>query len=84
MAEYDNTNRGALFDNDKGDNPKRPDMTGSLNIEGTDYRLSVWKREAKSGRTFLSISAEVAQKQNGAAAPAQQPQQQSLNDEIPF
>lgn len=84
MAEYDNTNRGALFDNDKGDNPKRPDMTGSLNIEGTDYRLSVWKRQSKSGQEFLSISAEVAQKQNGAAAPAKQPQQQSLNDEIPF
>lgn len=84
MAEYDNTNRGALFTNDKGDNPKRPDMTGTLNIEGTDYRLSVWKREAKSGQTFLSISAEVAQKQNGAPAPAQQPQQQNLNDEIPF
>ena len=30
MAEYDNNLRGVLFPNDKGDNPKRPDMTGSL------------------------------------------------------
>jgi len=29
---YDNTNKIAIFKNDKGDNPKRPDYRGTLNI----------------------------------------------------
>ena len=32
MAEYDNNLSGVLFKNDKGDNEKRPDYKGSLNV----------------------------------------------------
>lgn len=40
MSEYDNTNRGALFRNDKDGNEKRPDYTGKINVDGKDYVLS--------------------------------------------
>ena len=52
--EYDNTNTIAIFKADKGDNPKRPDYSGNLNCEGTEYKVSVWIRDSKTGNTFLS------------------------------
>jgi hypothetical protein len=53
MADYDNTNTFALFKNDKGDNPKRPDYTGTINVEGIEFTLSAWIREGKKGK-FMS------------------------------
>jgi uncharacterized protein (DUF736 family) len=55
MSTYDNTNTGALFPNDKGDNPKRPDFRGTINIEGTDYNVAGWRKESKNGKKFLSL-----------------------------
>lgn len=53
MAEYDDTNTFVLFVNDKGDNPKRPDRTGTLNVGGVEYKMSGWIRQGKNG-PFLS------------------------------
>jgi hypothetical protein len=58
MAEYDNTNTFALFKNDKGDNPKRPDYTGNLNVDGIEFRVSGWVREGKNGK-FISGSVQM-------------------------
>jgi uncharacterized protein (DUF736 family) len=52
---YDNTNSGALFINDKGDNPSRPDYTGTINVNGKDMRLAGWKKQSKAGKNFLSL-----------------------------
>jgi len=51
--QFDDTNTFVLFENDKGDNPKRPDRTGKINIDGTWYKLAGWVREGNKGR-FLS------------------------------
>jgi hypothetical protein len=51
--DYDNTNTFALFKNDKGDNPKRPDYTGTANVDGIEFQLSAWIREGKNGK-FMS------------------------------
>lgn len=85
MPDYDNTNRFTLFRNDKGGNDKRPDYTGEINIDGTDYRLSAWIRKSKKGTTYMS----------GAVQPKDdQPKRQSdgfvgkaseaFSDDIPF
>ena len=63
--EYDNTNKGALFINDKKDkdNPedRKPDMTGKVNVEGSDFFISAWKRVGKeSGKPFFSLSINLA------------------------
>lgn len=55
MPEYDNTNRGALFINDKEGNEKRPDFTGTINVDGRELRLAAWKAEAKSGVQYLQL-----------------------------
>jgi hypothetical protein len=49
----------SVFVNDKGDNPKRPDFTGTLTLDGTDYKVKFWKTIAKtSGQVFLNGNVE--------------------------
>ena len=60
---FDNTNRGVLFPNDKKGNEKRPDFTGDLNVDGVEYRLSAWKKASKQGNNFLSISIQLKEGQ---------------------
>jgi len=80
MAEYEQKDMTAsLFPNDKGDNEKRPDMTGSMTIDGTKYSLSAWNNESKAGKPYMSIKISEWQERpaaNGAG--------QAMDDEIPF
>lgn len=48
-------NSGALWKNDKKKTEKHPDFTGNVDIEGTKYRLSAWKKAGPKG-TFLSLA----------------------------
>ena len=78
MSDYDNTNSGALFKNntkEEGDN--RPDMTGVVNVDGKEWRLSAWQNTSKSGMKYLSL--KVSEKQDGQKQDQQQPQ-----DDMPF
>lgn len=56
-VQYDNTNRGVLFPNDKQGNESRPDYTGKINVDGVEKRLAAWVTESKSGSVsqFLKI-----------------------------
>jgi uncharacterized protein (DUF736 family) len=54
--EYDNTNRGVLFVNTyKEDGDQRPDFTGSVDVEGTSYKLAGWKNSSKNGKRYISV-----------------------------
>jgi uncharacterized protein (DUF736 family) len=81
---YDNTNTGILFLNDQGDNPKRPNYKGKIDVEGIEYPIAGWIRQSKNGAEFISLKVDKnapaatqanAAAQNIAAAPA------SLEDE---
>lgn len=54
MADFDNTNRVSVFTNDKKGNDKAPDFTGTVNVEGKDFSISLWKRVSKNGLNYLS------------------------------
>jgi len=70
--QYDPTNRGALFTNERKQTEKHPDFNGSINIAGVEHWLSAWKKTSKSGKNYLSISiGDVKEVQ-----PSQQAQQQ--------
>jgi hypothetical protein len=56
MTEYDNSNRGALFKNDRKEKETHPDYKGSLNVGGVDYWLSSWISKSKAGATYMSLS----------------------------
>lgn len=70
---FDNTNRGALFSNDKDGNDARPDYTGIVDLEipkgakpgeVIKFRLAGWIKEAKSsGEEFVSLTIQKADTQ---------------------
>lgn len=62
--EYDNTNRGALFINNRKDRDSHPDYTGTLNVNGEEFWISGWKKQGRSG-TFLSISVKPKEVKDG-------------------
>jgi hypothetical protein len=80
MSDYDNTNTGALFKNDKEGNEKRPDYKGTVDVEGVVYNVSSWIRTSKGGVKFMSL---VLEKKEGGAKKAA-PKQQSIDEDIPF
>ena len=76
MAEYDNTNTFALFKNELGDNPKKPNYTGSANIDGIEFRIAGWIREGKNGKF---ISGTVQLKEGDV-----KPKQEAVDEDVPF
>jgi hypothetical protein len=55
--EFDNTDSGVLFKNDRKETEKHPDYTGTINVGGIDFRLAGWKKETKRGPALsLKIS----------------------------
>ena len=56
QSNFDNTNRGSAFINDRKEKETQPDMTGKVNIEGTEYYASLWTRESKKNVTYMSVA----------------------------
>ena len=78
MAQYDNTNRGTLFVNDrKAPGSNQPDRSGTLNVEGVEYFFDGWLKKSAAGASFLSVSIKRKDKQPGSAPAQQQQPQQS-------
>ena len=53
--EYDNSNRGVLFKNDRKETERHPEYKGSINVDGQEFWLSAWVKDGKSGK-FMSLS----------------------------
>lgn len=86
MAYELNEGRGSFFKNDKKQNEKQPDYTGSIKVGGVEYWLSVWNAESKTGRKYCSVA--VTPKSGGSSynSPSQQfdKPEEDFGDEIPF
>ncbi len=77
MAFEQKPGQGALFKNTRKEKDTHPDYTGSINIGGTEWRLSAWLKDGKQGK-FMSISAsEPYQKE-------QRPKSRDDDDMVPF
>ena len=64
--QYDDTNRGVLFVNDKKADPKHPDFTGKLDVDGREYFLDAWRQEGKNGKKgFLSVKVKAKNSPSG-------------------
>lgn len=92
QQQFDNTDRGVLFKNDKtAGNPAWPDYKGSINVGGVDYWLSAWIKDGKKGK-FMSLSVKPKEERSNpapAARPAQRPappvpKQTEEDESVPF
>ena len=79
MAEFDNTNRATIFINEKKENEKHPDWSGTLNVEGKEYWISGWKKVSKGGKPFLSLSIREKQEQTRQSS---QPTRKAAKDDF--
>lgn len=59
QQEYDNNNRGALWENTKGKSDQAPDLSGKVTVNGVDYWLAGWYNsdaDVERGRPVLSLA----------------------------
>jgi hypothetical protein len=81
MADFDNTNRGALFKNKDKDNEQQPDYNGKLNVGGDEFYISAWLKTSKKGEKFMSLSVKPVSQRAGARTPKRD---ESADEDIPF
>lgn len=80
--EYDNTNRGVLFDNDRKETDKHPDFKGTVNVDGKDYWLSGWLApEDSKAYMKLSVQPKEARQERGER-PARQSKPAAAADDF--
>jgi adenine-specific DNA methylase len=86
MAEYDNTNSGALFKNgERTEENNQPHYSGPLFVQcpkcgevGT-HRQAAWLTESKAGKKFLSLKIQAEKSEEEA-----EEEEVDLNDDLPF
>jgi hypothetical protein len=83
--EYDNTNSGALFKNERKSTKNHPDRTGSLCVEcpdcgaKNDYWMSGWVKQARStGKPFMSVAITIKDAPEGDQAA------DDFDEDVPF
>jgi len=80
--QYDETNRCTLWMQEDKKNPKAPDFSGTVNVNGTDFRLSLWKKKTNSGKKILSGSVQTAEAKTVSKSVSRPQQEES--DDIPW
>lgn len=72
MTQYDNTNRGAIWKNDRKEKDTHPDFKGELDVEGVTYWVSAWKRKPDASDKSPALSFSIQKKENKAPQVQQQ------------
>lgn len=91
---FDNTNDGAIFPNDKKRNENSPNLTGSVCIvcehcgAKSDYWTSAWVKFSKAGRKFMSLAFNPKEERKAKPKKAGDPYSiepdTDFDDDIPF
>jgi hypothetical protein len=77
--QYDETNRGTLWKNDRKQSDTHPDLSGTINVDGKEYWLSGWRGKGADGGKGPILSLSVKPKE---AKPerAQQARREAFED----
>ena len=87
MAFIPQEGSGALFKNDKGDNPARPDYKGDIMLGGVLYEVAGWIKPKPSNPSekYMSMVGKAKDQQAanpiGKSAPQMEP---DFDDDLPF
>jgi hypothetical protein len=80
-TQFDNTNSGAIFKNDKK-TEMQPDYKGKINVDGKDKEIALWIKTSKDGsKTFFS--AKISEPYQ-AAEKVQENAPIQAKDDLPF
>lgn len=79
MTDFDNTNRGSIWKNERKETEKHPDFTGSINVEGKEFWLNAWKRKPGAKENSPALTFSVNPKTAGGGAP-----KPKVDEDIPF
>jgi len=77
--EYDNTNRGSIWKNDKKETDKHPDFTGSLNVDGVEYWVSAWKRKEGAAAKAPALSFSIKPKEERSISQRAMPKRDPIS-----
>jgi uncharacterized protein (DUF736 family) len=80
--EFDNTNRGSLFKNDKKEADTHPDYKGQINVNGEEFWLNAWLKTSKQGTKFMSLS--ISPKDRQVSEPTRKNIPVDDSSDIPF
>jgi hypothetical protein len=85
MTQFDPTNRGTLFKNDRKESDSHPDYKGSINVNGEELWLSAWIKDGKNGK-FMSLSVKPKEAASAPRKAVKQPaKSESFDDsDVPF
>lgn len=54
--QQDKDNSGVLFRNEKKQQEKQPDYTGTITVMSEKWRLAGWIKKSKAGQSYLSLA----------------------------
>lgn len=80
--DYDNTNRFTLFRNKDRKTDASPEYSGSINVDGVEYRLSAWVKEGQNGKFFSGSVRPKDQRPRGTMTITSG--KQALDEDTPF
>lgn len=87
-GKFDESNRGAIWKNEKKETDKHPDFTGSINVDGHDYWLNGWRRppdaSAKAPAMKFTVRRKDGKPQQQEQPRTQQQKRAEIDDEIPY
>lgn len=81
MAFQQRDKSGSLWKNLRKEKETHPDYTGRCLIDGQDWNISAWIKEARDGSKFMSLSFRPFQTEKREEAPVDGG---GIDDEIPF
>ena len=87
MTDYDNSNQGAIWRNEKKETETHPDFTGSATIGGVEYWVKGWKRGPDANPKSPALKLKFARKdeqQDQKPAQAKAPAAAFADDDINF
>lgn len=91
MSQYDNTNTGCVFKNERKAEDWQPEYRGWLNVDGVEYWMDLKIREGQKGKFFSVKIKRKDRPAGGKAVPAamptsipRPPEPKFTDDEIPF
>jgi hypothetical protein len=81
MPQYDNTNSGALFKDERKAKPEDRDYSGTINVDGAEYWVSGFLKTSKAGKKYLALTVKPKETQS---AKSDKTIAEDLNDCVPF